>query len=117
MRTKQRKRRAEGSPRIVVYRVEFHSREVPKCYRRWTVKGIDPDETVIYVSSRKRRDELLICDRSATWAEVEFRRCPRCKRALLGFAAQSQRLEGRAVQPRLPARYIPLVSVWQRFVQ
>lgn len=80
--------------RSVVYRVEFHYREIPKCWRHWNIKGIESSPTVIHVLTRKRRDELLICDRSATWYEVEFRRCPRCKRALLGFTAQAQRLEG-----------------------
>jgi len=43
-----------------VYRVEFFSREVPHCYRRWAIREFTNTERVIWVRTRKRREELLI---------------------------------------------------------
>ena len=46
-----------------------------------------------WVRSRKRRDELLICDRSARAEKHPYRECRRCGRKVLSFAAIMRRDE------------------------
>jgi hypothetical protein len=58
-----------------VYRVEFHSREVPNCYRSWAILEFTNSKTVIWVASRKRVKDLLACDRSARYRAHVYRQC------------------------------------------
>jgi hypothetical protein len=74
-----------------VYRVEFFSRDVPYCYRGWAIPEFSNSARVIWVASRKRRDELLCCDRSARWQAHEYRQCQRCGRKIIGLAARIRR--------------------------
>ena len=76
-----------------VYRVEFFSREIPQCYRRWAIRDFTHTSHVIWVRTRKRRDALLICDRSARADKHEYRQCKRCGRRYLGFVALMRRAE------------------------
>jgi hypothetical protein len=73
------------------YRVEFRRRDVPECYRRWAIAEFGNSARIIWVSTRKRRDALLICDRSATSETHEYRVCRLCGRRMLGMAAQVRR--------------------------
>lgn len=78
-----------SKPRLFkVYRVEFYSREVPKCFKRLAIQEFSNSETVIWVRTRKQRNDLLACDRSATWAAHEYRQCKICGRKMLGLQAQ-----------------------------
>ena len=51
-----------------VYRIEFHSRTVPQCYLKWRILDFTNTDRVIWVRTRKRRDELLSCDLSARYS-------------------------------------------------
>ena len=70
------------------YRIVFHSRKVPTCYLNWRIPEFINTQRVIWVRTRKQRDELLCCDRSATWSSHLYRQCKRCGRKALGLAAQ-----------------------------
>ncbi len=70
-----------------LYRIEFFSRTVPQCFRKWAILDFTNTERVIWVWTRKRRDELLCCDRSARSSSHIYRQCRRCGRKYLGFDA------------------------------
>jgi hypothetical protein len=81
-----------------VYRIHFHFRDVPQCYLKWRIREFRNTNRIIWVSTRKRRDELLCCDRSATWSAHRYRRCKRCGRKIVGFAAQIRMLDEEAAR-------------------
>jgi len=70
------------------YRVKFRSRNIPTCYLKWRILEFTHTKRIIWVRTRKQRDELLCCDRSATWSSHLYRQCKRCGRKTLGLAAQ-----------------------------
>jgi hypothetical protein len=81
-----------------VYRVEFHSREIPECYRSWAIPEFTRTATVIWVASRKRVNDLLACDFSARIQAHEYRQCQRCGRKMVGLAARMRRDEEEAAR-------------------
>ena len=70
-----------------VYRITFRYRNVPQCFLKWRIPEFKNTKRVIWVRTRKQRDELLCCDRSATWAAFRYRQCKRCGRKIIGFSA------------------------------
>lgn len=55
-----------------VYRVTFRSRKVPLCFLKWRIPEFTNTQRVIWVRTRKQRDELLSCDLSARYAKFEY---------------------------------------------
>lgn len=66
----------------------FHSRAVPACFRRFQIREFRHSKRVIWVKTRKHRDEVLTADRTVTWSAHKYRQCKRCGRKLLGLQAQ-----------------------------
>ncbi len=86
-----------------VYRIVFHYRDIPKCFLKWRIPEFKNNKRVIWVRTRKQRDEILCCDRSATWAAYPYRQCKRCGRKIIGFSAGVRMmLEEGAKQNGLP---------------
>ena len=77
----------------LVYRIEFRSRNVPQCFLKWRILDFTNTDRVIWVRTRKQRDELLCCDRSARYEKWEYRQCKRCGRKYIGFNAVMRRDE------------------------
>jgi hypothetical protein len=71
-----------------VYRIAFRTRNVPECFLKWRLPTFANSKRVIWVRTRKQRDELLCCDRLATWASHKYRQCKLCGRTILGMQAQ-----------------------------
>jgi hypothetical protein len=71
-----------------VYRIAFRSRNVPECFLKWRLPTFANSKRVIWVRTRKQRDELLCCDRSATWSPHKYRQCKLCGCTILGKQAQ-----------------------------
>ena len=65
-----------------VYRVPFRYRSVPQCFLKWRIPEFRNTKRIIWVRTRKQRDELLCCDRSATWQAYRYRQCKRCGRKI-----------------------------------
>jgi hypothetical protein len=93
-----------------IYRVEFRSRDVPRCYLKWGIKEFSHSNRVIWVFSRKRRDELLCCDRSAVWESHTYRICRLCGRKMIGIAAQVRQIQ--ETEARQAGVEVGPCSVW-----
>ena len=50
-----------------VYRIVYRYRDIPQCFLKWRIPEFRNTKRIIWVRTRKQRDELLCCDRSATY--------------------------------------------------
>lgn len=91
---------------VWVYRVEFHSRDIPGIFKPKRIPGMPYESRLIWVKQRKAKDDLLHSDPTATVQEHQAKRCHRCGRWCFGVQAQMQvereqisRLMGSELEP------------------